>query len=132
MDFSQIILLVAAGLHLLFVVGEMLPWNCPLILRGVMKKKKVSFDNEQLTLTATIVRNAGIYNAILTAGFVWSTFPGALGLPPDDAVAIRAIRCFFLGGAVVAGLFGLTLSRATALQAIVGGLGLVAVNYPLG
>ena len=126
MDCTQISLLTAAVLHILFVSGEMLPWDSPFILKKVMAKKAVSFSEDQLKLVATIVHNAGIYNLILVAGFLWSAFPDAFGnlLEPNG---VKAIRCFFLTGAVVAGVFGLTLSPMTVLQAIIGIVGLCFV-----
>jgi hypothetical protein len=118
---------VAAILHLCFAMGEMFPWQCPVILgallRSLRRKKNVEFTGEQLRLTATIVRNAGIYNVIVAAGFLGLIFPGEIGFPSDPA-ALKPFECFFFGAALVAGLFGLTLSRATLIQAIVGALGL--------
>lgn len=119
-----LILVVAGFLHLLFVAGEMFPWHHPLLLQRVSLKKKVVFGDDQLRLAATIVRNAGIYNLILAAGFFWSAFPDRVGLAADPP-GVWALRCFFLTGAVVAGLFGVSVSPATLIQAAVGVLGLL-------
>jgi uncharacterized membrane protein len=124
----RVVLVLAVLLHLGFVLGEMFPWHQPLLLSRLSKKKNVVFAdnpaNDQLKLAATIVHNAGIYNLILAAGFFWSAFPGSVGFAMDPP-AIRALRCFFLAGAVVAGVFGLSLSPLTLLQAGIGVLGLL-------
>ena len=123
MDAARIVMLVAAGLHLGFVLGEMLPWHCPFILKKVIANKSLTYSADQLKLVATIVRNAGIYNLIMTAGLLWTVCPDSFGWLLEPS-AVKAVRCFFLSGAVVAGVFGLTLSPITIVQAIVG-LGLV-------
>jgi uncharacterized membrane protein len=126
MESARLAVLVAGILHLGFVAGEMFPWSLPVILKRVITQRQVTLSTEQATLVATIVRNAGIYNLIVAAGFFWSAFPDALGLTLEP-LAIKAIRCFFLAGAIVAGVFGLTLSPWTALQAVAGAVGLVLV-----
>ena len=127
MDNAEKVLLGGAGLHLAFVAGEMLPWDCPFILQKVKAERGVEFpDDDQAKLVATIVHNAGIYNVILASGLLWSAFPKAVG-PSLEPASVKAIRCFFLSGAVVAGVFGLTLSRKTLAQALVGLAGLYFV-----
>ena len=127
MDMARGMLILAALLHFGFVVGEMWPWGPPLLLRSLMKKRNLKpLNAEQLKLVATIVRNAGIYNVILTAGFVWSLCPGRYGLPAEIA-SCNAIRSFFFGAATIAGLFGYTLSPLTLIQALVGIVGLCCV-----
>ena len=123
-----VVLALALLLHLAFMLGEMFPWHQPKILAGKLKKDGIELDDRQQRLVATIVRNAGIYNFILVAGFFWSCFPSLFG--PIDESAVKMIRTFFFSGAVVAGLFGLTLSRFTAIQAGVGLAGLIAVHWP--
>jgi uncharacterized membrane protein len=122
MDNITLAVILGAFLHGCFAILEMLPWHCPAILALVQRKKDVQFSGEQLRLTATIVRNAGIYNAIVAAGFMVSLFPETFGLPSDT---VHAFRCFFFSGALVAGLFGLTLSPFTLVQAVLGGAGLL-------
>ncbi|NQV23532.1 MAG: DUF1304 family protein [Rhodopirellula sp.] len=117
-----------AVLHLGFVCGEMFPWQKPAILANVLEKKSLELTDQQLELVSTIVHNAGIYNLILSAGFVWMLFPGLLLAAPANAGTTRSIQAFFFGGAVVAGLFGLTLSPATAIQAACGAFGLLALR----
>jgi hypothetical protein len=86
--------------------GRDLSWQQPFILQRVSLKKRVVFTDEQLKLAATIVRNAGSYNLILAAGFILSAFPGNVGVAMDSP-GVPAFRCFFLTGAVIAGVFGL-------------------------
>src|SRR5262249_52342124 len=124
----RIVLVLAVLLHLGFVLGEMLPWRQPFLLSRVSQKKNVVFADDpvsnQLRLAATIIHKAGIYNLILAGGFFWSAFPGSVGVAMDPP-ALLALRCFFLTGAVVAGVFGLSLSPLTLVQALLGALGLV-------
>jgi uncharacterized membrane protein len=125
-------LLAAGVLHVLFVLGEMLPWHHPFLLQGVSRKKHVVFAddpaNDQLRLAATIVHNAGIYNLILAVGFFWSASLGTAGAAMDPP-GVRALRCFFLAGATVAGVFGLSLSPLTLVQALLGAFGLVVLFF---
>jgi uncharacterized membrane protein len=129
-----IILFVAFFLHLGFAVGELFPWDPPLLLANVIKKRNDGAPEEQKVLTSPgerrlvsiVVHNAGIYNLIVAAGFLWGLFPDHFGNALDER-GIAALRLFFLGGAVVAGLFGLTLSKWTSIQAAVGFAGIVAI-----
>src|SRR5438045_9526654 len=92
-------LIVAAALHAFFMLGELLPWEAPLVLQKVSRKlpKGEPFSKEQQSLVATIVHNAGIYNGILAGGLFWAAFAGAAA--PDVARVL-------LIGATVAGVFG--------------------------
>lgn len=127
-------LIVAALLHATFAATEMCPNEPPFLLGKVMAQDqwKVDWDNDFKTdksrlLVSTITRNAGIYNVIMTAGFIWCCLPGICGFPTAPQ-SINAIRRFFFGGAVLAGLYGgATLSPATYVQAAVGAIGLCVV-----
>ena len=78
-------------------------------------------------LTVTIVHNAGIYNVIVGAGFLWMAFPNAIG-PGLEGAALTSVRVFFCLAAILAGVFGgMTLSKKTFVQAVVGLIGLAAV-----
>ena len=120
------ILIFAVVLHFAFMLGEMLPWKKPAILASVLKEKSIDLDDKQLQLVSTIVHNAGIYNFILAAGFLWCRFPDRFGSSPEP-VSLKMIQTFFFAAAIVAGLFGLSLSRKTMIQAVVGIAGLVAL-----
>jgi uncharacterized membrane protein len=104
---------LAVALHTAFMVGEMIPWSKPALL----KKLPAEFQGEQLRVAANIVKNAGIYNAIVAGGLFWA-------LAVDDVAIARVL----LVGAGVAGVFGtVTLkSKVTALQAVLGFAGFLA------
>ena len=105
----------AAGLHAFFMLAEHFPWQLPLLLKIVGKKLPPTerFTAIQQKLVATIVHNAGIYNAILVGGFLWAAYKG-------EGAADVAFVLF--AGAAVAGLFGTATlkSPVTAIQAVVG------------
>lgn len=125
-------LIVVAALHLVFMCCELFPWSFPVLLRIVSKKlpvlrivgEKLSNDQKwtdsQQTLVATIVHNAGIYNAILAGGLFWAAFAGE---PARDAARVLLV------GATVAGAFGTATLRSplTALQAVLGIIGVALV-----
>ena len=119
-------LVLGVVMHLGFAYGEMFPWSRPLLLNSLATKKNIVLDGEQLAFVATIVRNAGIYNVIVASGFLLSLYLrwnfAATGAGTPDLVA-----GFFFAGALLAGMFGLTLSPATAIQAVLGLVGLFAV-----
>ena len=122
-------LLVVGALHVGFTVCELFPWRVPFLLRLVSKKLPDLEDEEKWTrfqqpLVATIVHNAGIYNAILAGGLLWA----ALAADPEGESA-RAVARVLLTGATVAGIFGTATLRSpiTALQALLGIVGLIVV-----
>jgi uncharacterized membrane protein len=113
-------LIGVGALHALFMVLEVFPWRSPVLLRIVSKKrlKDQPFTNDQRELVATIVHNAGIYNAILAGGLLWA----AVSDPPN-----RDVARVLLAGAAVAGAFGTATLKSpfTALQALLGIVGLI-------
>src|SRR6476619_3087767 len=115
-------LIVAAALHAFFMLGELLPWEAPLVLRRASEKLKGEpFSPEQQRLVAAIVRNAGIYNGILAGGLFWAAFAGA------GATEVARV---LLIGATVAGVFGTVTLRSPlpAVQALVGIIGLLLLK----
>ena len=108
-------LAAVAGLHLLFMVAELLPWRLPMALKAASKPlhPEARFTEDQLKLVSMIVHNAGIYNGIVAGGLLWAAFPTNNGY---DVARVMLI------GAIVAGIFGtITLkSWPTALQAVAG------------
>jgi uncharacterized membrane protein len=119
-------LFLVAVVHAGFAVCELFPWGFPLLLKIASKKlpnleNGNPWTNLQLPLVATIVHNAGIYNAILAGGLFWV----ALAFP-----AARDMTQFLLIGAAVAGIFGaVTLkSPVPAIQALLGIIGLVLLK----
>ena len=88
---------LVALLHLWFLVLEMFFWDKPLGLRTFR------LTPEFAKASKSLAANQGLYNGFLVAGLVWGLLLGADGL---------AIRIFFLGCVIVAGLFGgLTVGR---------------------
>ena len=111
-------MLVAGLLHAGFLFAEMFPWSNPYLLRRVSPNflGTASFSVCELRLVSLIVHNAGIYNGIVAGGLFWA----ASGKGSLDVARVMLI------GAVVAGVFGAaTISPLTAVQALVGIVGLV-------
>jgi len=99
---NALVALVAAE-HVYFLVLEMFLWTKPLGLRTFRHTP------EQARATATLAANQGLYNGFLAAGLAWSL----LASGADQALALKV---FFLGCVVVAGLFGAaTVSRRILL-----------------
>jgi uncharacterized membrane protein len=106
---------VVGVLHAGFMYAELFPWSSPKLLQKVSEKlpKGESWTASQQQLVATIVHNAGIYNAVLAGGFFWAAWAGE---PARDVAGVLLV------GAAVAGIFGtVTLkSGLTAVQALLG------------
>jgi putative membrane protein len=105
---------LVAALHLYFLVLEMFLWDKPLGLRTFC------MTPEYAKASKTLAANQGLYNGFLVAGLAWGL---ALG-PAGDAV-----KLFFLGCVIVAGVFGaVTVSRRILwVQALPGAVALVLV-----
>ena len=121
-------IIVVALLHAAFAFCEMYPWSNPKLLSVVTKHlpdearddvvKKHKFSTQQQPIVATIVHNAGIYNAILAAGLFWAAIRG------EQAHEIALV--LFIGAAVAGGFGTATLkSPVTAVQGILGILGAI-------
>ena len=88
---------LVALLHLYFLVLEMFLWTRPFGL------KTFGLTPEFAKTTQALAANQGLYNGFIAAGLVWGLVLGAAG---------DAIKIFFLGCVLVAGLFGgFTASR---------------------
>lgn len=61
---------------------------------------------EEAIKVAPIVANAGLYNGLITAGLIW----GLVSRKNGDA-----IKVFFLGGVIIAGIFGAATLKWTTL-----------------
>jgi uncharacterized membrane protein len=116
-------LIGAAGLHALFMVAELFPWQLPALLRKASKglPRGEPFTSAQQMLVATIVHNAGIYNGIIAGGLLWAAFRG------QPAIEVGGVMLF---GALVAGVFGTATMRSPvpAVQAVVGFIGLILIR----
>lgn len=126
-------------LHAAFMVCEMYPWNNPILLGVVAaelpgaanktadsgsesdESKTLKFTPEQQRIVATIVHNAGIYNAIIAAGLFWAAYRGK----PANEVAI-----VLFVGAAAAGIFGTATLRSpvTVVQAVLGIVGVILMK----
>jgi putative membrane protein len=100
--------------HLGFMILEMFFWRSP--------KGMATFGTtpEFAEASASLAANQGLYNGFLAAGLAWSLFSA-----PHDF----ALKIFFLGCVIVAGLYGAaTVKPKIALvQALPAALALVAV-----
>jgi putative membrane protein len=103
-----------ALLHLYFLVLEMFFWDKPL------GRRVFGLTPEFASASKALAANQGLYNGFLVAGLVWGLSLGSAG---------GAIKIFFLGCVVVAGVFGaLTASRKILwVQALPGAAALILV-----
>jgi putative membrane protein len=103
-----------ALLHLYFLVLEMFFWDKPL------GRRVFGLTPEFASASKALAANQGLYNGFLVAGLVWGLSLGSAG---------GAIKIFFLGCVVVAGIFGaLTASRKILwVQALPGAAALILV-----
>jgi putative membrane protein len=95
---ATVLIAVIALLHVWFAILEMVLWTKPLGIKTFGRTQQQADDS------ASLAMNQGLYNLFLVAGLVWS-------LVAAEPTA-HALRLFFLGCVVVAGIFGgLTASR---------------------
>ena len=87
----DILVALVALLHVWFLVLEMFLWDKPLGLKTFRQTP------ESAAATKVLAANQGLYNGFLAAGLVWGLWLGSGGI---------AVKLFFLGCVVVAGLFG--------------------------
>jgi Protein of unknown function (DUF1304) len=123
MTLTKGVVLGAAALHAVFALGEWYPWSSPMLLRKASANLRRGLGTElpagkawtadQQRLVATIVHNAGIYNAILAGGLLWAG---------SSAPIKRDVARVLLTSAGVAGVFGTATMKSplTAVQAVVG------------
>lgn len=82
---------LVALLHVWFLVLEMFLWTKPL------GRRVFKLTEEKAQMTKALAANQGLYNGFLAAGLAWGLSLGVEGY---------AIRLFFLGCVIVAGIFG--------------------------
>lgn len=88
---------LVALLHVWFMVLEMFLWTKP------YGRRTFGLTEEKAQATKALAANQGLYNGFLAAGLAWGLSLGEGG---------HAIRLFFLGCVIIAGIFGsLTASR---------------------
>lgn len=101
--------------HVWFAVLEMVFWAKPL------GRKTFNTTEAFAKESAGLAKNQGLYNLFLVAGLVWS-------LVAPEPMA-HALKIFFLGCVVVAGIYGgITVNmRIALLQALPAAIGLALV-----
>jgi putative membrane protein len=111
---ANILVAVVAALHFYFMALEMFFWSKPL------GRRVFGLTAEFAEASKRLAANQGLYNGFLAAGLVWGLSLGDEGF---------AIKVFFLGCIIVAGIFGaLTVSRKIVfVQALPAALALVAL-----
>jgi putative membrane protein len=102
---------VVALLHLYFLVLEMFLWTKP------YGRRVFGLTPEKAELTQSLAANQGLYNGFLAAGLAWGLSLGTDGY---------AIKLFFLGCVIIAGVFGAATASRKILyvQAVPGAIAL--------
>lgn len=88
---ANILVAAIAILHIYILILEMFLWESP---RG---RKSFNTTPEFAKATKALAANQGLYNGFLAAGLIWGLLLGTEG---------NAIKVFFLGCVIVAGIFG--------------------------
>ncbi len=107
---------LVALLHGYFLVLEMFLWTTP------YGRRVFGLTPEKAALTRTLAANQGLYNGFLAAGLAWALWIGA----GEDG---HALKVFFLGCVIVAGIFGAATASRKILwvQAVPGAVALALV-----
>jgi putative membrane protein len=98
---ANILVAVVALLHVGFLVIEMFFWNTP------FGHRSFNLTPDFAAQSAVLAANQGLYNGFLAAGLVWS-----LVAPKTMAFALKV---FFLGCVIVAGVFGAATAKTSIL-----------------
>ena len=111
---ATVLIGLVALIHVYIVILEMALWETP---RG---RKAFGTTPEFATATKVLAANQGLYNGFLVAGLAWGLWLGDAGF---------AIKAFFLGCVIVAGLFGAATAsiRILYIQALPAVLALIAL-----
>ena len=111
---AQVLVGGVAALHGYNLVLEMFLWTTPFGL------KTFNMTPEVAASSAVLAANQGLYNGFLAAGLVWGLFA---------KTNATAIKVFFLGCVIVAGVFGAATAKPSILlvQALPAALALLAV-----
>jgi putative membrane protein len=97
---ANILVAIVALLHAGFLVLEMFLWNTPF---GI---KTFAMTPEFAASSSVLAANQGLYNGFLSAGLIWGL------LSKNNALAIKV---FFLGCVIVAGVFGAATAKTSIL-----------------
>lgn len=108
---ANVLIGIVAAIHVYILVLEMFLWDRP------AGRRAFGLTPEFAQQTRTLAANQGLYNGFLAAGLAWGLLLGPEG---------TAVKTFFLGCVVVAGVFGAaTASRKILfIQAVPAALGL--------
>lgn len=111
---TNLIIAAIALLHVYFLVLEMFLWDKPAGLRAFGHTK------EAAAASKVLAANQGLYNGFLAAGLFWGLSLGADG---------SAVKVFFLGCILIAGLYGAATASRKILfvQAFPAAIGLALV-----
>lgn len=112
---SSVAVMVVAWLHLSFLVLEMFFWTKPI------GRRVFGLTPEFAAASKALAANQGLYNGFLATGLLWGVYAGR-----EDGYALKL---FFLGCVVVAGIFGAATASRKILwvQAMPGALALALV-----
>lgn len=88
---ANVFVALVALLHIYFLILEMFLWDTP------YGRKTFKLTPEFSAASKTLAANQGLYNGFLAAGLIWGLLLGPAGL---------AIKVFFLGCVIVAGVYG--------------------------
>jgi putative membrane protein len=107
---------LVALLHLYFLVLEMFLWTKP------YGRRVFGLTPEKAALTRSLAANQGLYNGFLAAGLAWGLWAGG-------GAEGHALKVFFLGCVIVAGIFGAATANRKILwvQAVPGAVALALV-----
>lgn len=108
---SLVVTALVALIHVYILVLEMFWWDTP---RG---RRAFGLTPEFATQSKVLAANQGLYNGFLAAGLAWGLWLGADGV---------AVRTFFLGCVLVAGVYGAATAnrRILYIQAVPAALAL--------
>lgn len=111
---ANVVVGLVALIHVYILVLEMFLWDKPAGLRAFGQTR------EAAAASKVLAANQGLYNGFLAAGLFWGLSLGAAG---------TAVKLFFLGCVLVAGVYGaLTASRKILfVQAVPAAVGIALV-----
>ena len=111
---ANVVVGLVALIHVYILVLEMFLWDKPVGLRAFGQTR------EAAAASKVLAANQGLYNGFLAAGLFWGLSLGAAG---------AAVKLFFLGCVLVAGIYGaLTASRKILfVQAVPAAIGILLV-----
>jgi putative membrane protein len=111
---ANVVVALIALLHVYILVLEMFLWDKPAGLRAF------GHGREAAAASKVLAANQGLYNGFLAAGLLWGLSLGADG---------TAVKVFFLGCVLVAGLYGAATAHRKILfiQAVPACVGLILV-----